>query len=648
MTDVFVDIETYSDRDLVKQGLYSYVESPEFEVLLIAYKIFGDLPESPLLEGVTDCWREAEKAVAVCDLASGYGCADFTALYNSPEVQLWAFNAQFERVCLKQFYDGLESANPWKCIQARANYNGLPNSLENVCSALDLENKQEDGKKLISLFCAPQKPGRNNGYRPRMTPKLLPNEWEKFKSYVAQDVICEFNVWKMTDPLPEREEEIYRADQKINDRGVPVDTDLVDSAIRMTEECDNGLSAMLQGITGLDNPKSKSQIKGYVENRLGEKVGALDKVASSELAKKTDDEILSKVLELQNQLAMNSTAKYSVIKNSVCKDRRIRGILKYYGANTGRWAGKLVQLQNLPGGNVSSDERELVKRGDLEGLSILFNPKEALSELIRTCFIAPKGRLVVADFSAIEARVIAWFAGEKWREEVFATHGKIYEASASQMFGVPIEKVTKDQRKKGKIAELALGYGGGVNALKAFGADKLGLSETDLYKIALNWREKSPAISSLWQEAENGAKRALNGQVVHVRDKVVFFKRSGHLIIRLPSGRDLFYRDAYLEDGRIVFDARSSLGPKGYGKNATYGGRLVENIIQAIARDLLGEALVRFEENKIPVLFHVHDEVISYGVDLDRMIDIMCQVPLWAKGLHLKASGFTSDFYMKD
>lgn len=635
--NIFVDIETYSGANLATQGVHRYVADSEFEILLIAYAVED---AEPVVFEPGDC-SEAERV--------------FEELYFSNNI-LWAFNAQFERLCLSPLMGF--SAN-WRDVQARAIYNGLPNSLDNCCKALGIHSKNKDGGNLINLFCVKKIPGKSNGFRSRFTKNELPGEWEKFKEYVLQDVRCEREVWKQTAPLPETEEEIWLADQKINDRGVPADIEFVNGAAEIDEKAEWDLKATLAKATGLANPKSKSQMKGFLESRTGTAVGSLDKDATKSLIESTQDPELADILRLQAQLSMSSCAKYKVIKKCLCSDGRVHGLLKYYGANTGRWSGKLVQMQNLPNEGTESIDlaRDLVKSRDYEMLALLYgNVRGTLSGLIRTAFTASPGHtLIVADYSAIEARVIAWLAGERWREEVFATHGKIYEASAAQMFNIPVDSVTKEQRKKGKIAELALGYGGGVNALKAFGADKLGLSEEELASLVRDWRDKSPAIGALWRTLGRGAIQvAETGNPLNLVGNISLRLDKGHLILKLPSGRELYYREVFFDKERLCYKCRTSMAQNGYGVAQTYGGKLTENVIQSIARDLLASALLRLESKGFRVLFHVHDEIIcevpktDAELKLKEMIDIMCHNPEWAEGLHLKAAGFISPYYKKD
>lgn len=632
---VVVDIETYSGASLPACGVYKYAEDPDFQVLLIAYAINGAEPV---------VFEPAEDPTEL---------ACFLELYRNPEVRFWAFNAQFERVCLARAF----GARVWHCVQARAIYNGLPNSLENCCQVLGVRAKTDQGR-LVTLFCTPQKPSRQNGFRSRITKAEAPTEWLAFRDYVLQDVRCAQKIIEGTETIPESEELVYTADQEINDRGVPVDYEFVEGAMAVDAVTDNGLREYLAEATGLENPNSKTQMKAFCQARLGVPVPVLDKTKTKEIIETTEDRELALILKRQTQLAMSSTTKYKTITEALCKDGRVRGLLKYYGANTGRWAGRLVQLQNLPSEGLDDMEnaRALVKEKQEPLLRLLYGDvKKVLSELIRSAFIAPEGHsLIVADFSAIEARVIAWLAGETWRQQVFASHGKIYEASASQMFKVPIEEVSKEMRKKGKIAELALGYGGGLGALRAFGAEKLGLSEQDLRQLVTDWRSASPAIPALWDSLEKKAKAVIEtGGMANVRG-IRLFMKGRHLILKLPSGRCLYYRDVRIEDGQIAYNCRQSLAKFGYGSARTYGGKLTENVVQAIARDLLADALLKLRERGVPVLFHVHDEIIAHvpkeksDEALAEMIQIMCEVPSWASGLYLKAAGFVSEYYKKD
>lgn len=644
MKTLAIDIETYSDVDLVRSGVYSYTASPHFEVLLFAYA-FDD-------------------EVKIIDLASGEKLPQeiINALLDDDIIKT-AFNAQFERTCLSKYFNRKLSPKPWQCTAVQAASLGLPLSLDGVGQVLGLtEKKMREGKDLIKYFSLPCKPTTTNGNRIRNYPYHDMDKWCTFKKYCIRDVEVERAIRKKLQryPISDKEQQLYILDQEINDRGVLVDMNLVESAI----ECDNlhreEKFLQAQHITGLDNPNSVKQLKEWLLAN-GVDVETLSKKAVADLAKDAEGEV-ERLLNLRLQLAKTSVKKYEAIKRVVCPDNRVRGLLQFYGANrTGRWAGRLVQVQNLPQNHIRdlTLARNLVKGGQTEALELLFHSTpQVLSELIRTAFI-PKDnyKFVVADFTAIEARVIAWLAGEKWRIEVFETHGKIYEASASQMFKVPIEEITKGSslRQKGKISELALGYGGSVGALTAMGALDMGISEEELQGLVTAWRQANPNITRLWWDIDKAAIKAVKEETEIVVGKIKLNYKSGILFITLPSGRKLSYIKPRLEPNKFGRDAITYEGigsGKKWERIDTYGPKLVENIVQAIARDLLAEAMVRVAGKGYDIIMHIHDEIVveveKEKQCLKEICDIMAITSEWAEGLMLRADGYECEYYKKD
>lgn len=647
-----IDIETYSSVDLKKCGIYKYVESPDFEILICGYSLDGG---------------EIERYELACgdELPQ-----EFIDALSDPSYIKEAHNAQFERVCFSKFIFGSLNTfldpSQWLCTMAHAAMLGLPGSLDKVGEALGLaedKKKLNTGKALIRYFSVPSK---TKG-RIRNMPYHDMARWDLYVDYNAQDVVTEMEIEKVLGryPIPTIEKKVYTLDQKINDRGTRLDMSLVDSIIEYNNDYQQELLEQAIELTGLDNPNSNNQLLAWLKEHE-DGITSVNKEAVADLIQTTKNEDVRSMLKLRQEMTKTSLKKYDTMQRAVCSNQRIRGVLQYYGANrTGRWAGRLVQVQNLPRNDIAElgVVRELVKAKNFEALDVIYdNVPDILSQLIRTAFVAPKGKkFVVCDYSAIEARVIAWLAQETWRQEVFATTGKIYEASAAQMFHVPIEKVTKgsDLRKKGKVAELALGYQGGLGALKKMGGEKMGLTDHEMTEIIEKWRKASPNICKLWREVENCAKKAIRTHTTtKLKDRdVSFIYENKILFIQLPNGRRLAYQDAKLEgEGRY-----SKIKYKGMHQERkiwcdldTYGGKLVENIVQAIARDCLARAMVALDNVNYEIVFHVHDEVVieveakSAEHDYELVKELMCMRIPWAKELLLNAEGFVCDYYMKD
>ena len=644
MKNLSVDIETFSSIDLTKSGVYRYAEAPDFEVILLGYSVDGG-------------------DVIVLDLANGEVLpVEIREALLDDTVIKWAFNAQFERVCLSRYLGTWLKPDAWKCTMIWSAYMGLPLSLVGVGAVLGIEKqKLVEGKELIRYFSKPCKPTKANGGRTRNLPADAPDKWEAFKAYNARDVEVELAIQRRLKnfPMPDHEWQNYYLDQEINDRGIMLDMEFVREAIDLDNRSRSDLITAMRELTGLENPNSVTQLKSWLAEQ-DVKTESLDKAAVKELLKEVPAQVGS-VLEMRQSLAKSSVRKYAAMENAVCLDGRARGLLQFYGANrTGRFAGRLIQVQNLPRNNLPDlgQARGLVKSGDHETIEVLYDSVPlVLSDLIRTAFIPKPGcQFIVADFSAIEARVIAWLAGESWRNAVFADHGKIYEASASQMFGVPIEEITKDSplRQKGKIAELALGYGGSVGALKAMGALEMGLAEEELQPLVNAWRTANPNIVRLWWEVDKAASLAVRQRTTTHCYGLCFEFRSGMLFITLPSGRRLAYVKPKIGLNRFGRDAVTYEGignTKKWERIETYGPKLVENIVQAISRDILCDAMRRLDDAGLSIVMHVHDEVVieaDDGVLLDEVCQIMSVTPHWAKGLILRADGFMCLFYQKD
>lgn len=646
MQTLSIDLETYSDQPLAKTGVYRYVESPDFEILLFAYSVDGG-------------------SVQQIDLACGEKIPPaILAALEDDKVIKWAFNANFERICLSRFLgyptgDYLEP-DSWRCSMVWAAYMGLPLSLEGAGAVLGLEKqKLAEGKDLIKYFCQPCAPTKSNGLRTRNLPKHAPDKWLTFKKYNIRDVETEMSIQArlLKYPVPDSVWEEYRLDQEINDRGVGLDMELVRQAIQMDGRSRSELTQAMKELTSLDNPNSVQQMKQWLADN-GVETDTLGKKAVAELLK-TAPQQLQKVLTLRQQLAKSSVKKYQAMETAVCADGRARGMFQFYGANrTGRWAGRIIQMQNLPQNHLDdlSEARGLVRAGGFDALEMLYeNVPDTLSQLIRTAFVPQEDRkFIVADFSAIEARVIAWLAGEKWRQDVFAQGKDIYCASASQMFGVPVEKhgVNGHLRQKGKIAELALGYGGSVGALKAMGALEMGLQEDELPALVSAWRQANPKIVQFWWAVDHAVMDAVTRKTTTKTHGIIFSARNGMLFITLPSGRSLAYVKPKIGENRFGGDCityEGVGGTKKWERIDSYGPKFVENIVQATSRDILCYAMQTLR--CCSIVMHIHDEVVIEAdrrMSLQAVCDQMGRTPPWAKGLQLRADGYETDFYKKD
>ncbi len=655
-----LDLETRSSIDITKSGAYKYAESPDFDILLFGVSVNSG-------------------PIRVYDLACGETVPEeIIAALSDDSVTKWAYNAAFERVTLSVWLrrnypryfrsysieedpvrNYLDPAS-WKCTMIWAAYNGLPLSLEKVGAALGFEEqKLKEGKDLIRFFCTPCKPTKSNGGRTWNLPEHAPDKWELFKKYNERDVQVEMQIQERLRnyPVPDFVWDEYHLDQEINDRGIMIDQDMVAQALRIDKLSKDSLTTKMQDKTGLDNPNSVAQMKDY----LAENGMETESLGKKEVAAmiKTAPEHLAEVLSLRLQLAKSSVRKYEAMRNAVCGDGRCHGMFQFYGANrSGRWAGRLIQLQNLPQNHMEDLEqaRELVKQGDYEMLDMLYDSVPGvLSELIRTAFVPRPGyKFIVSDFSAIEARVLSHLSGEKWRAEVFRTGGDIYCASASQMFHVPVEKhgVNGHLRQKSKIAELALGYGGSVGALKAMGALEMGLSEDELQPLVDMWRESNPNITAYWWAVDNAVKTAIRQRVPQKVGTVQFTVRSGMLFITLPSGRRLAYVKPRIGTNRFGGESVTYMGvdaQKKWNRIESYGPKFTENIVQAVSRDILAYAMRTLSHCFI--CGHVHDELIieaSKDVSLQAVCDQMGRTPQWIPGLLLRADGYECQFYKKD
>jgi DNA polymerase len=638
------DIESFSDVDLVKCGVYAYADSPAFEILLFAYSFDGG--ETQIIDLAQGEKFPAEVEEAIFDVS----------------VTKTAYNANFERTCLSKYFGRYIPPESWHCSAVQAAMLALPRSLEDVGRVLGLdEQKMKEGKDLIKYFCVPCKPTKANGGRMRNLPCHAPEKWELFKTYCKRDVDVEKSIRRKLHnfPIPESEMELYRLDQHINDRGVLVDMGLVEQAIACERLHKEIVTKRAYELTGLENPNSVAQLKGWLGD-MGMEAESLSKKAVAEMIAETDGEV-EELLRLRLMLAKTSVKKYEAIERSACSDGRVHGMLMFYGANrSGRWSGKNVQLHNLPKNYLPDLElaRDLVKQGRFEDIELLYDSTpNVLSELIRTAFIPKQGcRFVVADFSAIEARVLAWLSGEQWRLDVFTSHGKIYEASASSMFHVPMEEITKGStlRQKGKLAELGLGFGGAAGALISMGALDMGLTEEELPPLVAAWRKANPHITQFWWDVDAAAIKAVTEKQKTKVGKIIFEYKSGILFITLPSGRKLSYvkpRMAVNKFGRDGLTYEGISENKKWSRIETYGPKLVENIVQGTARDLLAEAMLRVEKKGYPIVMHCHDEIIAEVPEgtgsVDEMCEIMAVQPEWAEGLPLRADGFECRFYKK-
>lgn len=642
MQHLSIDIETYSSVNLQKAGVYKYAESPDFDILLFGYSVDGG-------------------AVHVIDFACGEKIpAEIMDALSDESVTKWAFNAQFERVCLSNYLDTWLSSDSWHCTMVWSATLGLPLSLEGVGAVLGLEKqKLTEGKNLIKYFCVPCAPTKTNGGRTRNLPQHDMEKWEQFKAYNLRDVETEMSIQKKLTrfPVPDFIWNEYHLDQEINDRGIGLDMTLVEQAIAIDSISRKNLTQQIQNLTDLDNPNSVAQMKGWLSDN-GLEMDTLGKKAVAETLK-TAPKHLADVLSLRQQLAKSSVKKYTAMQTAACKDSRARGMFQYYGANrTGRFAGRIIQLQNLPQNHMSdlADARALVRSGNYDALELLYDDiPDTLSQLIRTAFVPKDGRkFIVADFSAIEARVLAWLAGEKWRMQVFADGKDIYCSSASQMFGVPVEKhgINGHLRQKGKIAELALGYGGSVGALKSMGALEMGLTEEELQPLVNAWRNANPMITALWWDIDSAVKTTVRE---HIPTKVAGLKftyESGFLFMRLPSGRRIAYVKPRMGINQFGSESVTYEGmgaTKKWERLESYGPKFCENAIQAIARDILMYAMQTLRNCSI--VAHVHDELIIEAdrrMSLSAVCEQMGRTPPWAKGLLLRADGYECDFYKKD
>lgn len=667
--NLYIDIETRSGADISKTGLYRYVQDPEFGILLLAFQWDGE-------------------PVGIIDLAAGEAVPDWIREeLVDPATIKHAYNAAFEWYCLN--HAGYEThLEQWKCTMVHGLYCGYTAGLDATGKAIGIpqdRQKLKTGKALINYFCVPCKPTKNNGNRRWNLPKHAPEKWALFKEYCMQDVVAEHAISKRLEqfPVPEEEERLWQMDIRMNAFGVKVDQELVAGALYINNVSMDLLTQEAVRITGLSNPNSVAQLKQWFYENYRIQTDSLDKesvgkledelslaVQEGRISPKEADSGM-RVLDIRKMLGKTSVSKYTAMERAKCEDNRIRGLTQFYGGNrTGRWAGRLVQIQNLPRNHISTLDgaRNLAKAKNHDALKLIYgNVPDILSQLIRTAFIPSEGnKFVVADFSAIEARVIAWLAGEQWVNEVFATHGKIYEATASQMFHVPIEKIVKGNpeyslRSKGKVATLALGYQGGSNALIEMGALDMGLSEEELPDIVQRWRNANPRIRDLWYAVEETAvatmmtaqPQAMHGLIFSLEGDLVYGQ--SFLTVQLPSGRKLFYPKPFLQENQF---GKSAVHYYTVGQQtrkweitSTYGGKMTENIVQAIARDCLAETLRRIEAKGLQVVFHVHDEVIidaPMDVSVEEICSLMAEPIPWAPGLVLKGAGFESSYYMKD
>lgn len=644
MKSISIDIETYSSANLAKTGVYPYAASSDFELLLFGYSVdFGPVTVIDLTQGET-IPSEIIKAL------------------DDPKVIKSAFNAQFERVCLSAYVGHQLDPQGWHCSRVWAATLGLPLSLKDVGTVLGLDKQKiTAGKELVKYFCTPCSPTKSNQQRTRNFPYHAPDKWQNFKHYNQRDVEVEMAISKKLShyPVPQSEWEFYWMDQRINDRGIKVDQRLVQNSIQCYQTYRSQYFTQSQQITGLENPNSPIQLKNWL-NDHGLPIESLAKAAVADALKKATGNV-RKVLTLRQLLSKSSIKKYQAMQNAMAPNGRVHGLLQFYGATrTGRWAGRLVQVQNLPRNSLPelADVRTLVKQGNYKSLGLIYDSvPDLLSQLIRTAFISKEEcSFYVADFSAVEARVIAWLSGESWRQEAFAHNKDIYCESASQMFGVPVVKhgINGELRQKGKIAELALGYGGSVGALKAMGATKMGLREDELPDLVTRWREASPKIVQFWWDVDQAAKQCIKTHLPTATHGMEFTYQGHCLFIQLRSGRKLCYPKPRIGANRFGNESITFMGinaVKKWDRIETYGAKLVENIVQASSRDLLALAMLHLEKAGYPSVMHIHDETVieaPQGKSLDEIIRIMTQPPTWANGLILNAAGFIGNFYKKD
>lgn len=650
---ISIDIETYSEADLPKVGVYRYVDHPSFEVLLFAYSV----DNGPTF--LVDFTRGEDIPEEIKD-----------ALTDQNFIKA-AYNANFERTSLAKHIGKEMPPEQWRCTMVRAATLGLPGTLAAVGEVLGLagdQAKMKEGKALITYFSKPCKPTNRNNQRTRNLPHHDPEKWELYRAYNIRDVDSEKEIYSRLEKYPEvieSEQELWSLDQRINDKGVLIDQELVRNILIYNETHQEELIERAQEITGVDNPKSVKQSREWLETK-GIETDSLNKAAVKEILGDTENKKVREFLKIKQQLGKTSVSKYEAMERALCDDGKIRGMLQFYGANrTGRWAGRIVQLQNLPSNKMRDLDlaRGVIKENDMELLEMLYAaPSDVFSQLIRTALVAKPGHtFIVADYSAIEARVIAWLAGEEWRMEVFRGHGKIYEASAAQMFKVPLESITRDspERAKGKVAELALGYQGGPGALKAMGAENMGMSEADMRRLVNQWRASNENIVKFWYDTDRNVKNAIKnqGQIIKAHRGLEFQMLFDTLFIKLPSGRRLAYKNASLREGtyglEAVYDGVNQETKKWQRVNS-YGGKFVENITQAVARDVLGHAMLRLDKLGYPISFHVHDEVVievpieSKDSTMAAIVNIMSEDIEWAKGLIVTADAYDTEYYMKD
>ena len=660
MRHLNIDIETYSSVPIGKAGVQKYISSPDFEILLFAYSLDG--------------------APVVCvDFAQGEILPpEIINALTSPDYIKHAYNAAFEWSCLSKYVGRQLPPEQWRCTMLHGLYAGYTAGLEATGRALGLpedKRKLNTGKALIRYFCVPCAPSKANGMRTRNHPRHDPERWRLFKEYNSQDVVTEMEIERRLSavPVPDFVQKEWETDLIINSRGVAVDMEMVESALELGATVRNGLMSEAIKISGLNNPNSITQLSAWLEAETGEQITELRKDTVAKMLTRDDNSPeVQRMLEIRQELGKTSTKKYDAIEQAVCPDGRVHGLLQFYGANrTGRWAGRLVQVQNLPRTYIGPLElaRELVKARKLNALKLIYGSvPDTLSQLIRTAFIAAPGNVLIdADFSAIEARVISWLAGEEWRLEVFRTHGKIYEASASQMFGVPIELIKKGNpeyalRQKGKVAELALGYQGGTGALINMGALNMGIPEEDLPDIVIRWRDANRRIVDLWYKLQNAAVQIIaQGGAVGVNNVIIarafnYQQGTDYMTITLPSGRKLYYIEPKIDQNEWGNPSISYMGmdqtTKKWKRIETYGGKLVENCVQAIARDCLAQAIEHLEAAGLPVVFHIHDEVVidcpPNTATLEDVVKIIAQPIPWAPGLPLGADGWVGQFFKKD
>ncbi|MBC8546095.1 DNA polymerase [Clostridiaceae bacterium NSJ-31] len=663
MRHLSIDLETYSSVPIAKAGAQKYISSPDFEILLFAYSMDG-------------------APVEVIDLARGETLPPWLVqAITSPDYIKHAYNAPFEWGCLSKYLDAALPPDQWRCTMFHGLYCGYTAGLDATGRALGLaedKRKLNTGKALIRYFCAPCTPSKANGGRTRNYPHHDPAKWELFKDYCRQDVVTEMEIERRLSafPVPDFVQEQWETDLVINARGVAIDMDFVEGALYLGETVRKNLMQEATELSRLNNPNSVAQLTQWLREETGEELADLRKDTVSRLLQQDDNSPqVQRMLEIRQELGKTSTKKYNAIEIAVCPDGRVRGLLQFYGANrTGRWAGRLVQVQNLPRTYTEPLDlaRDLVRSRNLDALRAVYGSvPDTLSQLIRTAFVAPEGHVLIdADFSAIEARVISWLAGEQWRLEVFRTHGKIYEASASQMFGVPIERIKKGNpeyalRQKGKVAELALGYQGSTGALINMGALDMGIPEEDLPDIVSRWREANKRIRDLWYSMDNAAVQVITqGGSVGINGLIItreydYNQGIDCMTIRLPSGRKLYYVSPGIGENQWGNPSISYMGmdqkTKRWKRIETYGGKLVENCVQAIARDCLAETIERLEDAELPVVFHVHDEVVidvapwsDEGAMLEQVVNIMRQPIPWAPGLPLNADGWVGGYFRKD